>query len=144
MICFSCVKSTFIQSTSSFDRIFFQFSPMFLFSSIHFQCSYRPDAQSIYRFSCVRSIFIQSTFSFDLSRIFFHFRACSCFLPFIFNAYTDQTLNLPDVDTVFYLSIYLPGSPPPVSIGFRMLIRYSIYLSIYQPASQPASRERGL
>ena len=44
---FSCVKSTFIQNTFSFDRIFFQFSPMFLFSSIHFQCLYRPDAQSI-------------------------------------------------------------------------------------------------
>ena len=28
-------------------------------------------------------------------------------------------------------------SPSPVSIRFRMLIRYSIYLSIYQPASQP-------
>ena len=75
---------------------------------------YRPDAQSIYLstraiwvciiscFSCVKSIFIQSTFSLDLSRIFFHFRACSCFLPFIFNAYTDQTLNLS-----IYLSIYI-------------------------------------
>ena len=42
------MKSTFIQNTFSFDRIFFQFSPMFLFSSIHFQCLYRPDAQSIY------------------------------------------------------------------------------------------------
>ena len=43
-----------------------------------------------------------------------------------------------DVDTVFYLSIY---PLPPVSIGFRMLIRYSIYLSIYQPTTQPTENE---
>ena len=49
IVCFSCVKRMFIQNTFSFDlsRIFFQLSPMFLFSSIHFECFYRPDAQSI-------------------------------------------------------------------------------------------------
>ena len=55
-------------------------------------------------FSCVKSIFIQRTFSFNLSRIFFHFRTCSCFLPFIFNAYTDQTLNQ-SINLSIYLSL---------------------------------------
>ena len=44
---------------------------------------YRPDALSIYLDAQSR-------------------RSCSCFLPFIFNAYTDQTLNL-----CTHLSIYL-------------------------------------
>ena len=60
----------------------FQFSPMFVFSSIHFQCLYRPDAQ------------------------------CSCFLPFIFNAYTDQTLNLS-------ISIYLENTDRPTYAEHR-------------------------
>ena len=47
---------------------------MFLFSSIHVQCLYRPDAQSIYLSTylsiylyCVKSMFIQNTFSFDFT-----------------------------------------------------------------------------
>ena len=54
---------------------------MFLFPSIHFQCLYRPHSQSIY-------------LSIHSPMFFFH--------PFIFSAYTDQTLNLPT-----YLSISL-------------------------------------
>ena len=39
------------------------------------------------------------TFSFHLSRTdFSHFRTCSCFLPFFFNAFTDQTLNPDNLD----------------------------------------------
>mgnify|MGYP001295040552 CR=1 FL=1 len=52
----------------------------------------------------------------------FYLSIYSCFLPFIFNAYTDQTLNLLEAQST-------RGSPPPVSMGFRMLIRYSTYLS---------------
>ena len=64
---------------------------MFVFSSIHFQCLYRPDAQ------------------------------CSCFLPFIFNAYTDQTLNLPTLNLPTRRSIY-------ISI-YLSTLNLSIYLS---------------
>ena len=112
----------------------------------------------------MKSIFIQSTFSFDLSRIFFHFRTCSCFLPFIFNAYTDQTLNLsiyqtlnlPDAQSIyqtlrtfsthtsisgiisfFDFASLLWGLQSPVSIRYLILIHYLIFFLASPTTSRP-------
>ena len=46
-------------------------------------------------FLCEKHVHLEHVFNvFYLIGYFFNFRPCSCFLPFIFNAYTDQTQSI--------------------------------------------------
>ena len=44
-------------------------------------------------FLCEKHVHSEHVFNWFVTGIFFNFRTCYCFLPFIFNAYADQTLK---------------------------------------------------